>query len=58
MSYSSQGLSQWLYRFGQREVAQVRDFDLRITTNFKDIDFPENTLSPSDKHETDKGLPG
>ena len=33
----------------EREVSQVRDFDLRMTTNFKDIDFPENTLSPSDK---------
>jgi inner membrane protein involved in colicin E2 resistance len=55
VSYSSQGLNQWLYRFGQREVSQVRDFDLRMTTNFKDIDFPENTISPSHKRETDKG---
>lgn len=55
VSYNSQGLNQWLYRFGQGEVSQVRDFDLRMTTNFKDIDFPDNTISPTDKHETDKG---
>ena len=55
VSYSSQGLNKWLYRFGQREVSQVRDFDLRMTTNFKDIDFPDNSISPSDKRETDKG---
>ncbi len=55
VSYSSQGLNRWHYNFGKREVSQVRDFDLRMTTNFKEIDFPENTLSPSDKHETDKG---
>jgi inner membrane protein involved in colicin E2 resistance len=26
-----------------------------MTTNFKDIDFPDNTLSPSQKNETDTG---
>jgi len=26
-----------------------------MKTNFKDIDFPDNTLSPSDKHETAHG---
>ena len=38
VSYSSQGLNRWHYNFGKGEVAQVRDFDLRMTTNFKDID--------------------
>ena len=55
ISYNSQGLNQWSYSFVQRGVAQVRDFDLRMTTNFKDIDFPDNTLSPSDKRATDRG---
>jgi len=55
VSYSSQGLSQWRYSFGSADVAQVRDFTLRMTTNFKDIDFPENTLSPSEKTETSNG---
>ncbi len=49
VGYSSQGLNEWRYSFGSAEVAQVRDFNLRMTTNFKDIDFPDNTLSPSDK---------
>jgi inner membrane protein involved in colicin E2 resistance len=55
VGYSSQGLNEWRYSFGSAEVAQVRDFDLRMTTNFKDIDFPDNTLSPSSKTETSKG---
>ncbi len=54
VGYRSQGLEQWRYGFGD-EVAQVRDFNLRMTTNFKRIDFPENTLSPAEKHETAKG---
>ncbi len=52
--YKSQGLDRWQYQFGD-QVAQVRDFDLRMTTNFKDIDFPGNTLSPGEKRETGQG---
>lgn len=55
VGYSSQGLNEWRYSFGRTDVAQVKDFDLRMSTNFKDIDFPDNTLSPSEKHETGKG---
>ena len=55
VGYSSQGLNQWRYNFGQSEISQVRDFSLRMKTNFKDIDFPDNTLSPSDKTETANG---
>ena len=54
VSYRSQGLDRWGYNFGG-EVAQVRDFVLRMTTNFKAIDFPDNTLSPSEKRETADG---
>ena len=47
VGYRSQGLNQWRYSFGSKDVAQVRDFALKMKTNFKDIDFPDNTLSPS-----------
>jgi len=55
VGYRSQGLNEWRYSFGSNEVAQVRDFILKMKTNFKDIDFPDNTLSPSEKHETGDG---
>jgi inner membrane protein involved in colicin E2 resistance len=60
VAYRSQGLNDWRYNFGGDskagvDVAQVRDFHLRMRTNFKDIDFPENTLSPSEKRETGEG---
>ncbi|MFL6258039.1 MAG: inner membrane CreD family protein, partial [Pyrinomonadaceae bacterium] len=54
VAYRSQGLNDWRYNFGG-DVAQVRDFRMRMTTNFKEIDFPGNTLSPSDKRETNEG---
>lgn len=54
ISYKSQGLNEWRYNFGA-DVAQVRDFALTMMTNFKEIDFPANTLSPSEKEETARG---
>jgi inner membrane protein involved in colicin E2 resistance len=55
VGYSSQGLNEWRYSFGNSEVSQVRDFKLHMTTNFSDIDFPDNTISPSEKQQTSSG---
>jgi len=55
VGYRSQGLNEWRYSFGGSDVTQVRNFKLRMQTNFTDIDFPDNTLSPSEKHETSSG---
>jgi len=55
VGYRSQGLNEWRYSFGGTDVSQVRDFSLHMKTNFKDIDFPDNTLSPSEKTETANG---
>jgi inner membrane protein involved in colicin E2 resistance len=52
--YRSQGLDTWRYDFGGT-VAQVRDFELKMTTNFDDIDFPDNTLSPTSKRKAGGG---
>ncbi len=54
VGYRSQGLDRWSYNFGGN-VSQVRDFSLTAHTNFTDIDFAENTLSPSEKHATPGG---
>ena len=54
VGYRSQGLNEWRYSFGD-DVTQVRDFNLRMHTNFKDIDFPDNSVSPSQKVETGNG---
>lgn len=53
-SYRSQGLDSWRYEFGGG-ISQVRDFTLNMRTNFKDIDFPENTISPTMKNENGAG---
>jgi inner membrane protein involved in colicin E2 resistance len=54
VGYRSQGLGSWRYKLGG-EVAQVRDFTLRVKTNFRGVDFAEDTLSPTMKRETARG---
>jgi inner membrane protein involved in colicin E2 resistance len=54
VGYKSQGMDNWSYSFGEN-VTQVRDFTLNMKTDFKAIDFPENTLSPTEKQEAGKG---
>jgi len=54
VSYRSQGLESWRYSFGG-DVAQVRDFRLAMSTDFKAIDFPDNSVAPTEKRETATG---
>jgi inner membrane protein involved in colicin E2 resistance len=54
VSYRSQGLESWRYSFGQ-DVNPVQNFHLRMTTNFRDIDFPDNTLAATTKREAGTG---
>ncbi len=53
-AYRSHGLDSWQYKFGE-SVQQVRDFEMNMRTNFRAIDFPESTLSPTQKKETAGG---
>ena len=54
VGYRSQGLSTWYYRFDST-ATQVRDFELTMNTNFKKIDVPAATLSPTTKRPHGKG---
>ena len=54
VGYRSQGLDQWTYAFGSG-VAEVRDFRLAMRTNFHDIDFPDDGMSPGRKQRIDEG---
>jgi hypothetical protein len=54
VAYRSHGLESWRYRLGD-DVTQSRDFSLVAKTNFKQIDFPLNALSPTGKRETASG---
>jgi len=48
VGYRSQGLDSWRYQLGDG-IAQARDFMLTMQTNFREIDFADDTLSPTSK---------
>jgi hypothetical protein len=54
VAYRSQGLASWRYKLAEG-VAQAHDFLLTMHTNFKDIDFADDTLSPTSKQPTPDG---
>jgi inner membrane protein involved in colicin E2 resistance len=52
--YRSQGVESWRYSFGS-DVTQVPNFRLQVTANFEKVDFPDNTLSPTEKRSIGGG---
>jgi inner membrane protein involved in colicin E2 resistance len=54
IGYRSQGLDEWWYEFGGG-VSQVRNFTLRMRTDFDRIDFPQNGISPTSKTKVPGG---
>ncbi len=54
VSYASRGLGRWFYRFGSG-INPIRNFDLVMRTNFSAIDFPPDTLAPTEERTTLSG---
>ena len=54
VGYRSRGIGRWSYQFGSA-IGAVRNFDLTMSTNFSAIDFPAQTLAPTDEHSTPDG---
>jgi hypothetical protein len=48
VGYGSQGMDEWWYDFGN-EVNQMKNFNLAMKTDFEQIDFPNNSISPTHK---------
>ncbi len=69
VSYGSRGLGKWLYSFtptgtqdyyrdssySSDSVTEVQNFSLAMETDFDRIDFPEGSMSPEKKAQTDAG---
>jgi len=49
LAYRSRGLDDWTYAFAPEGVSNVQDFALEMTTDFRRIDFPPGTVSPTTK---------
>ena len=48
IAYGSQGTGKWAYQFGSG-INSVKDFTLSMTTDFDAIDFPPQSLAPTDE---------
>jgi hypothetical protein len=55
VSYKSRGLGAWTYAFARDGVAQVHDFEIKVTTDCDGVDFPAESLSPNDKVREKEG---
>jgi Inner membrane protein CreD len=55
VGYRSQGLDRWSYAFGKDGVSEVKDFTLTMTTDFRAIDFPEDSIAPTRKERAADG---
>ncbi|MGC1479592.1 MAG: hypothetical protein WA771_03745, partial [Chthoniobacterales bacterium] len=53
VSYRTRGLDDWRYDFGEAE--RIRNFELEMTTDFSEIDFPVGTGSPSERESVGDG---
>jgi len=65
-AYRSQGQKSWRYHLGQNRngaasapgsagISQANDFHMLIETDFSGFDFPDNSLSPTEKRRTGNG---
>lgn len=54
IGYKSRGLDEWRYS-PANGVASLKDFELNMTTDFAQIDFPGGTMSPSAKERSGNG---
>ncbi|MEW6352021.1 MAG: inner membrane CreD family protein [Thermodesulfobacteriota bacterium] len=52
--YATNGMDEWWYDFGAG-VRPVKNFSLALNTDFEQIDFPDNGISPTKKERTPKG---
>lgn len=61
VGYRAPGLDEWRYLFdvagssADRGAGEVRNFRLVAETDFPDVDFPEDAISPTAKERTDRG---
>jgi hypothetical protein len=54
ITYKSRGIDRWTYRFGAG-ITNVKNFRLTVNTDFRNYDFPQQSVSASERKTTDTG---
>lgn len=55
VAYRSQGQDEWRYTPTNDSIDVIEDFSLVMTTDFDEVDFPSDAVSPTSKQETEDG---
>lgn len=55
VGYVSRGLDDWTYAFTENGVAEILDFELAMTTDFVNVDYPAGSMSPTGKQPISNG---
>ncbi len=55
VGYVSRGLDDWTYAFAENGVAEIQDFELAMTTDFVNVDYPPGGMSPTGKQPISNG---
>ncbi|MFC1498341.1 inner membrane CreD family protein [Verrucomicrobiota bacterium] len=55
IAYKTRGMREWHYKMAPN-VGRVKNFHMEVTTNFKDIDYTDGSLSPMLPEETTNGM--
>jgi len=56
IAYRSRGMGSYGYRPGGDAVESVRDFELVMRTDFRDVDFADDGVSPTSRRANGRGL--
>lgn len=57
VAFRTRGTGTWSYT-AAADGGEARDFNLAVTTNFPDVDFPVDSVSPTQHMRTDRGWEG
>ena len=55
VAYKTRGIREWRYRMDPN-VARVKNLDLVVKTDFRNVDYPEGCLSPMSSEEAEDGM--
>jgi inner membrane protein involved in colicin E2 resistance len=57
LHYDSNGMEQIMYYItpDHNDIDEIKNFNMKITTDFDKIDFPQSTISPTTKNKVGKG---
>lgn len=55
IAYKTRGMREWRYKM-DANAGRVQNLELAVTTDFRNVDFPDGSLSPTQSEEAARGM--